>query len=391
MGTVDIETAQATLKDTLKTSDSLMMTENEFDKVNSLLRDYGSRRDDLQKKMVSLLSQYDPSSLDRDWADCCNSGKELLNDLHSSVPSPNGGGLSGLNLDNFYRGEMSIWTENARAEIALRAKEMKTIHLANLKLIQDCNEDMKKVLSDEKDVQQYVEGTMGAIWDVLKKTGAFLYGINQAKRQAENYNGQAFQNQFTMLGDVLKQSYGQASDLANRKNALLKILLDRIKLLDDLKGKLNKDAIKAASETGQRTAESLYGLGRNSPYEARDWQEFGQDCKEKLQDESERSVTDADTLFEMLYNQLDELTEKSFETLSDDSSQWESWVEKIRESFDSIQEALDNISLYRDTLAESKIKEGLSATLATSKAMIGTYLDGWKQTLDDIKNKLRRS
>jgi hypothetical protein len=78
MGTVDVENAQATLKKTLESSDSLVTTVSDFEKATDLLKDYGSRRDDLQRKMTSLLTQYDPSSLDRDWIDCCDSGKELL-------------------------------------------------------------------------------------------------------------------------------------------------------------------------------------------------------------------------------------------------------------------------------------------------------------------------
>ena len=140
MGTADIEKAQSTLEDNLEKMDSLVMTQAEFDKANQLLEDYGSQRDDLQEKMVALLGQYDPSSLDRDWVDCCSRGKDSCNNLNSSMPQ---NGLAGVGLNEFYRGELSIWTENARAEIALRAKEMKTIHLSNLKLLKDCNEDLK--------------------------------------------------------------------------------------------------------------------------------------------------------------------------------------------------------------------------------------------------------
>lgn len=388
MGTIDIDNAQATLKKALESSDSLAMTQSEVDRANQLLKDYGAQRDDLQKKMVSLLSQYDPSSLDRDWVDCCGKGKDSLGNLNGSMPSQNGGGLAGAGLDNFYRGEMSIWTENARAEIALRAKEMKTIHLANLKLIQDCNEELKKVLSDEQDVQEYVEGTLGAMIDVLKKTGTFLAAIVLIER----YKGQpSIPDQIKLLGDQLTQSYAQAVEAANKKQALLKILLARLDLLKDLKSKLNKDAIKTASETGQKTADNLYVAGRNSPYDARDWEEFGRDCTEKLQDECDRSVTDADTLFEMLFNRLDEETQKSFEALSSDPSQWERWDDEIGKSFDSIQSALDNVQKYTDSLAESKIKQGLNAALSTSKAMITNHIEGWKRTLDDIKDKLRRN
>jgi hypothetical protein len=386
MGTADIENAQSTLKNTLEKSETLAMTQAEVDKVNQLLKDYGSLRDDLQEKMVSLLGQYDPSSLVRDWVDCCSRGKDACNNVNSNMPIPNG--LAGVGLGEFYRGELSIWTENARAEIALRAKEMKTIHLANLKLLQDCNEDLKKVLSDEKDVQKYVEGTVGAMLDVLKKTGTFLYAIVQIER----YKGQpSIPDQVKTLGDDLIRSYGQASDAANKKQALLKILLARLALLKDLKGKLNKDSIKSASETGKKTAESLYTAGRSSPYEARDWEEFGKECKEKLEDQCDRSVTDADALFDVLYNRLDEETQSSFEALSTDPSQWERWDDEIGNSFNSIQSALENVEKYTEKLAESKIKEGLSAALDSSKVMIKTYIDGWKKTADDIKDKLRRS
>jgi hypothetical protein len=388
MGNVDIENAQATFANLLKTSDSVALSQSEVDQVNQLLREYGSQREELQKKMVSLLAQYDPSSLDRDWVDYCGKGKDLLGNLNSKMPSQGGGGLAGAGMGDFYRGEMSIWTENARAEIALRAKEMKTIHLANLKLLQECNEDLKKVLSDEQDVQKYVEGTLGAMLDVLKKTATFLYAIVQIER----YKGQpSIPDQIKVLGDQLKDSYARAADAANKKQALLKILLARINLLKELKSKLNKDAIKAASDTGRTTAEKLYVAGKSSPYEARDWEEFGKECKDKLQEECDRSVTDADALFDMLYNRLDEETQKSFEALSNNPSQWESWDNEIGKSFESIQSALDNVEKYTETLAESKIKEGLKAALDTSKVMVKTYIDDWKKTLSDIKDKLRRN
>lgn len=386
MGTADIENAQATLRNTLEKSETLVLSQAEVDKINQLMTNYGSQRDDLQKKMVTLLGVYDPSSLDRDWVDCCSRGKDACNNVNGSTPGQNG--LAGVGLGEFYRGELSIWTENARAEIALRAKEMKTIHLANLKLLQDCNEDLKKVLSDEKDVQKYVEGTLGAMIDVLKKTGTFLIAIVQIER----YKGQpSIPDQIKTLGDELTRSFGQAVDAANKKQALLKILLARLGLLKDVKSKLNKDSIKSSSETGKKTAESLYTCGRSSPYEARDWEAFGKECKEQLEDQCDRSVTDADALFDVLYNRLDEETQSSFEALSTDPSQWERWDDEIGKSFDSIQAALENVEKYTDTLAESNIKKGLSAALDSSKAMIRTYIDGWKKTADDIKDKLRKS
>ncbi len=132
------------------------MTKAELDKANNLLKDYGEKRENLLKAMLLLLGQSDISSLDRDWRDCCLNGREALNKLNSDMP-PDGAGLSGVGLDNFRRGELKIWEENARAEIALAAKQMKTIHLTNVKLIQECNVELKSVLSSKKDLQQLIE------------------------------------------------------------------------------------------------------------------------------------------------------------------------------------------------------------------------------------------
>src|SRR5689334_13391285 len=105
MGVVDIENAQATIRKTLE-NEQLALTQSELDRAYQLLKDYGEKRDNLQRAMLLLLGQYEPGSLDSDWRDCCSNGRDALNNLNSAMP-PNGGGLNGVGLANFYRGESS--------------------------------------------------------------------------------------------------------------------------------------------------------------------------------------------------------------------------------------------------------------------------------------------
>jgi hypothetical protein len=363
------------------------MTRAELDKANELLKDYGEKRENLLKAMVLLLGQSDISSLDRDWRDCCINGREALGKLNDEIPQGDSAGLGGVGLDTFRRGEQKIWEENARAEIALAAKQMGTIHATNVKLIQQCNEDLKSVLSDKKDLQKLVEGSFGAITDVLKKTGVFLYAIVQIKR----YAGQPqIPDQIKILGDQLTQSFSQVRDATAKKQALLKVLLARIDLLKQTKSSLNKDAIAAAYAQAAAVANALPGLGRDSPYEARDWEQFGRDCREKLEDNRDRTITDADALFDVLYHTLDEEMQKSFETLSDDPAQLEKWNDEIGNSFNSIQEALAKVQDYTDSLVDGPVRQGLSAVIASANALIRTYVDDWKSTIDNIKQALRK-
>jgi hypothetical protein len=72
--------------------------------------------------------------------------------------------------------------ENARAELALAAKQIGAIHQTNVKLPQDCNEALKSVVSDDKDLQTRVVGRFAAIIEVLKNTVTVLTTYYQAKR-----------------------------------------------------------------------------------------------------------------------------------------------------------------------------------------------------------------
>jgi hypothetical protein len=379
----DIDKAKETARNT---AGQVGMTTADFDRASELLQDYGEKRENLFKAMMLLLGQYEVSGLDSDWRDCCINGQEALRRLNDEIPPRDGSGLRGVGLDSFYRGELKIWQESARAEIALAAKAMKTIHLANLKLIQDCNDDLSNVLSKKMDVQKIAEGTFGAILDVLAKTATLLL----AYRRVTNPELVAMQDQIDMLGNVLKQNFSQVIDATAKKKALLQVLLTRIEFLKQTKSRLDKDAIRAAYAQGAAIADALPGLGRDSPYEAADWNEFCKDCKEKLEEECDRATTDADTLFDMLYHKLNEETQKSFAALSNDPAQQERWEDEIGNSFTSIQEALDKQKTYAKSLVDGAFTQGLNAAIALGQISIKISIDNWKSTDENIKQALRK-
>ena len=380
----DIDKARETAK---TAAGNVGMTRAELDKANSLLSDYGGKREGLLKLMLSLLGQSDISSVDRDWRDRCMDGRDALSRLNDEIPQGSSAGLGGVGLESFRRGEQRIWEENARAEIALAAKQMGTIHLTNVKLLQDCNEALKSVVSDDKDLQSRVEGQFGAITDVLKKTVTFLIAIVQVQR----YVGQpSIPDQVKVLGDQITQSFSQVRDATAKKQALLKVLLERLELLKQTKSSLDKDAIAAAYSQAAAVANALPGLGRDSPYEARDWEQFGKDCAEKLEDLRDRTIADADALFDVLYHTLDEETQKSFESLSDNPDQLEKWNDEIGNSFESIQEAFEKLQDYTESLVDGPVRQGLVAAIASANAMVRTYVDDWKSTIENIKQSLRK-
>ena len=79
----DIDKAQETAK---TAAGNVGMTRVELDKANSLLSDYGGKREGLLKSMLSLLGQSDISSVDRDWRDRCMEGRDALSRLNDEIP-----------------------------------------------------------------------------------------------------------------------------------------------------------------------------------------------------------------------------------------------------------------------------------------------------------------
>src|SRR6476661_3722660 len=119
-----------------KAAGDIGMTEDDRQRANAVLKEYGDKRDSLFKGMVVMLGQSDLSNLVSDWKDCCGNGKEALSKLNDDIPPRDGEGLAGVQLDAFYRGELRIWDKNAQADIARAALTMEIIRLGNLKHIE---------------------------------------------------------------------------------------------------------------------------------------------------------------------------------------------------------------------------------------------------------------
>ena len=381
----DIDKARDVVKDT---AGNVGMTKPEVGDANRQLTEYEQKRDNLFKTLLALLGQSDISSLDGDWRECCSTGRDALATLNDKVPAGSEPGLNGLGLANFFKGEQKIWEANGRAEIALAAKQMGTVHLTNVKLIQDCNEALKSVIDDNKDVQSLVQERFKETREVMKLTVSLLLAYRTVKRYA---GLPPVESQVKSLGNVLTQAFTTVRVATQKKQALLKVLVARIELLKQTKSSLDKDAIVAAYNQAASVADGLPGIGRDNPYEARDWEQFGKDCKEKLADTRDRTVEDANVLFDNLYHTLDEETQKAFETLSDDPADLERWNDEIGDSFNSLQESLDNMDDYaKDSLSDGAFKAGFGAAVASAKAMVAVQLDDWKSTVENIKNSLRK-
>jgi hypothetical protein len=122
-----VEDIWKALKVAAEKAGQIGMTQDDLEKCNDLLTQYGEKRENLFHAMVLLLGQSDLSNLDSDWKDCCSNGKEMLSTLNDAIPPGDGEGLAGMGLDSFYRGELKSWDENAKAGISSAANVIRRV------------------------------------------------------------------------------------------------------------------------------------------------------------------------------------------------------------------------------------------------------------------------
>jgi len=350
-----------------------------------MLEEYGKERESLFKEMVELLGKSDVSDLLSEWKALCGKGKDQLGKLNNISPG-NGLGVVMVGLSKFQSGEFKIWDKNAQAEIARAAVDMKLIYLANLRLVQVCNEELEEFFSRKKDLQDLAEGRFGAAKDVLGKMATLIISYERVK----NYEGQPpLPEPVQGMGKTLMENFASVTEAAAKKRALVQVLVARTAMIKEAQSKLDIAAIDDACRVGESVGNSLQSVGKESPYEAEDWNDFGRDCIEKLKDAKELAEDQSKEVFEILVNRLKEETAKSIEALIDPDQQ-EQWNDALAESFNSIQEAIENEQTYLEGIVQGPTRQAISADWNLIQVWARQYIDGWKSTVDSIKKALRR-
>ncbi|MGC1299595.1 MAG: hypothetical protein WA869_31595 [Alloacidobacterium sp.] len=361
-----------------------------LDVVKTLLNDYGDGTENLFSAMVELLGQRDLSSLESKWEDCWSGGKGLLGALDEHAPEPQR--LSGFGLDNFRAGEGRRWEKNDAVEIALAASEIQRIYDSNLNSAQECSEEIKTVLNSKEEVQKLIEGRYGAASDVLVKMLVFLNGF----RKIATFGRQIPLDTVTGLGDELLKNSLEIKEAAEKKRALETILSTRSKIIIQTRDSFDEKAIDRAYGAGVAAVNSLKSLDKGSPYEAEDWEEFGENCRKKLEERQDQAKESSNQLFELLYNILIEAMEKSFETLSDDPAQLDRWNDEILAAFDSIDKLLDDETGDDDDTGDADTSENgpkrqaAAAAWMQVKVWMKLWRDGWSSNVEEAEEIVKQ-
>jgi len=371
-----------------KTAGEVGMTQDDLEKAGELLQKYGEGRDELFEKFASLLEKTDVSSLDDDWKDACGRGKELLSSLNDSVPPADGEGLAGIGLDAFYRGELKIWDENAKAEIALAARLMRSILDTDLQLIKKCEEDLRTVRDGDKVVEALVEQTIGSLQKSLKdflllKTANVAQAFNHWLKDA---SARAY---VKIWSDYIRDGLKSNLDAAKQKRAIKQQILDNIQLLSGAKEQLSEEWIDAVNARGAEAAKGLPDAGRSGDYNATDWAAFADDCCKTLAEACDRAKEQSKQVFDDLLPAFIEENTRAFAALTDDPSKLADFKSQMQEDFESLDDAFASEEETVNGLADGPYKEAVRATYDELRTIIRASLQLFVSNTKDAEDELK--
>ncbi len=357
----------------------------DLDKAKALLKDYGEKRDNLLKGMVAMLEKSDEENLDEEWKECCSNGKEALSTLNDAMPPEGGEGLSGVGLDAFHRCELKTWDENAKAAVALAAQEMVTLHLIHAALIEECRTSLAEVKDDDAVLQEAVRGIFPTITGFLKDT---LVSVGQLVMKARN------PGQYGGVQDLYDQTVGffakTGKDIyedARKKAALKRKLNGQIKRVEQTKTDMGEWKISQTYDEAVKAIETLQDC-RDGDYEGIDWKEFGDGCKEALQKKRDEGIDQSKELFEGLYSDLRDQAKLSGQTLYNDSSQLDAWMNEIDQLFQNVDGAIDAQEAIAESLAEGPVQQAAREMLSRVRDMVKVSVDQFKETKETSQKEI---
>lgn len=382
MSTEDIARADQLIR---RKAGDLGLRQTDLDAGERLLQEYGQRRDAAFDAMVSILGRSDPSGIDGDWRDCSSNGKEALSRLNDAMPPDGGEGLAGIGADAFYRGEVKMWDQNARAEVALAAQRIETMRQIHQRLIEECKSTLETIKDQDAVIQEAVRGIFPSV-----KTELTDLSVNAARlvtQAISSHKSDWLNPAINEATKIFTDAYKAARDQSRQRAALKKNLLDHRKTILGMESELGKSKLDETLRSGAAAADSLLG-NRDGDYEARDWQAFVVRCKEALNRRYDAAQSSCEGLYGSIADTLKQRIVLDFETLCGDGRQLIAWLDEIERNYSGLEGTIRLQMEQASALVPGEMRDGIVGVITTLKGMYDATFTDYSRMKEDIKKDM---
>jgi hypothetical protein len=370
-----------------------VLSNRDADTIRNLLEKFSDERSTCLDSMAHLLELRE-ENLSEKWQRLSEWGLDLVKKLEADIVAagtnsdPSYNSMSALGLNDLAEGEKKIWQECRRATTATMADIIFEIEQSDSELIKTLEEDLKNALHDGAVASELMARFGYTYVDGLRDVGKATISLGASTLKAL-VGGIGL-----ILGPAVKaltkkglDAAMKANETAKEKQVYKNIILANRKKIDDLKEKINDNAIQTALKEGVSFAKSLRGLGSSGSYRGTDWDSFGAECENKLKSRAEPALDRAQHLFREVYPALQQGLVDVFSTLLANLENLEKFKGQLDPAVVAVYEALDKDEQVLDGMMdEGPNKVAAKAALRAIRQEVQETIQGFYDALRDAQS-----
>jgi hypothetical protein len=322
--------------------------------------------------MIKSLSASDPSNIRSDWTDRCRKGKDLLDQLDNAGPQK----MKEIGLESFASGERKIFELNEKGDIPSAIQLMAKLQAIDALLIKQFADDIAKERDGDKIQEKMLEesdaGASGFLKDALRTAAEFTARVKVSDWLGKN----PWAPYINWVVEKLPTYIIDHDKAVKEKRLLKEILLRDIQYVTNAKDQLSTDWIKDVCGNAEKFCESIQGTGKGDNYEARDWDRFQRNAKDRLADVRSKSIDASNKVFQDLLPAFREEVKNKFLFVMNDESALKRRRQEIDDDFKTMEDLFQKEKQLIEDLEEGRVKQTLKTAWEDGhqKLVIGVKL-----------------
>jgi DNA-binding ferritin-like protein len=340
--------------------------EKDFKAIDTALQKAYDLRSGLFENMLKILER-SGDDLESDWQRSCDEGLTLLRGLDAAISSSVSGGLKSIGLGSFFEGESKIWQKNRDAAVAIMAEAITQIAKSDDDLIKKLEQDLKTAREGGQVADEKIRVSLGQTKMQIRELTILAIEKGATKLISEIPKiGEKIAEPASKVIEVIIGSSEKTRTEGKNKAGYKDLLLNNRKMIEDLREKLNDEAIVHVLKDGVSMAYSLKD-GATGDYKAADWARFGEECAKRLNARSDPAIGRAQYLYKNVYP---------------------AYIEGLTGAFASLASTPANLTALRDELDEETLKV-FEALRVDGEVIMALHDPIARQTARQVLQKIR--
>jgi hypothetical protein len=369
-------------------ADQNVITSEAYSAVEGRLLSLSDARSRLFDELESTLKK--ERDIQNSWDSLCDKALSLLDSTNSEISSKIPDGFRGIGMSDVYEGEKAAWQACKNGKIGSMAEGIFVLGQHNADVFRKLDEDLKRSREDAKVIDELTRAAFGDMKESVRDAAVQVTAVlGAAPVAALPMIGKVLAPQVKKSLQTFLGGSSKMRELARKKAAAKKVLVDNRELVDKAKDQIGDGAIADLQKRAQENANSWRGAGSRSDYGADDWGSFARNCNEIIANKAVPAIEKAKSLLYTMRPMYMESITNVFVTLMSDTSSLETFNGQLSNDVQKMMDDLAKEDVVIASLRDSEPKKLAVNEMNQIKQDVTNALNELKQALKESHELLR--